>query len=169
MPNYYVKYRGGASRVDDYVGMTTLWQGTNLAGAGQLEALGRAFGGGTSAELPLIDDYCHSCREFIQGSEFIQKMNEGGLAAPGVTYTNIVTKNDELVSPYTSGLMPAGPNVTNVILQDQCPLDQAEHMAVAADPVTAGFVYRALDPQRAPDPPCVPVLPGIGAVGYSGD
>ena len=27
----------------------------------------------------------------------------------------------------------------------------------------------ALDPKRAPDPPCVPVAPFLGAVGYSGD
>lgn len=37
-----------------------------------------------------------------------------------------------------------------------------------ADPVTAGFVHRALDPRRAPDPPCVPVLPFVGAPGHSG-
>lgn len=167
MPNYYVKYRGGARKVRNYVGMTTLWAGTNLAAASALEELGRSFAGGTSPKLPILDDYCRSCREFIAGSAFIEKMNQGGLAAPGVTYTNIVTRNDELVVPYTSGLMSAGPRVTNVVVQDLCPLDQAEHLAVAFDPVTAGVIYRALDPRHAPEPPCVPVLPGVGAVGYS--
>jgi triacylglycerol lipase len=169
MPNYYVKYLNGARRVAHYVGMTTLWQGTNLLGAGVLEAIGRMFSGGATVPVAGIDQFCPSCREFIQGSEFIKKMNAGGVAAPGVKYTSIVTRNDELVSPYTSGLMPDGPNVTNVVLQNLCPLDQAEHVAVAADPVTAGVIYRALDPTRAPNPPCVPVLPVIGALGYSGD
>lgn len=71
--------------------------------------------------------------------------------------------------PYTSGLLPEAPNVTNVVLQDYCGLDQAEHLSVFADPVTAGFIYRALDPAAAPDPPCVPVLPALGAVGYTAD
>ena len=41
MPNYYVKFlpqahHGTARKVDDYVGMTPLWDGTNLAEAGTL-------------------------------------------------------------------------------------------------------------------------------------
>ena len=59
--------------------------------------------------------------------------------------------------PYTSGILPKAPNVTNVVLQDYCNLDQAEHVSVFADPVTAGFVYGALDPKRAPDLPCTAV------------
>ena len=86
-----------------------------------------------------------------------------------MTYTSIVTKNDELVVPYTSGLLAPAKNVTNVVLQDHCPADQAEHLSVFADPVTAGFIYAALDPGHAPDPPCVPVLPFVGAPGYSGN
>jgi hypothetical protein len=39
---------------------------------------------------------------------------------------------------------------------------------VMLDPVTAGFVWRALDPERAPEPPCVPVTPA-GPIGYTGD
>ena len=74
-----------------------------------------------------------------------------------------------LAIPYTSGILPKAPNVTNVVLQDYCALDQAEHVSVFADPVTAGFVYRALDPKRAPDPPCTAVLPAVGAPGYSGN
>jgi triacylglycerol esterase/lipase EstA (alpha/beta hydrolase family) len=167
MPNYYVRFLDGAKRVDDYVGLTTLWDGTNLAAAGELMAVGRQFGW-SDAAVELFAPLCRSCLDFAANSEFMEKMNAGGVAEPGVTYTNIVTRYDELVIPYTSGLMEPGPNVTNVVVQDHCELDLAEHLAVAADPVTAGFIYRALDPTRAPEPPCVPVLPGLGAVGYSG-
>ncbi len=167
MPNYYVKFLDGARKIDDYVGLTTLWDGTQLGGAFVLAELARAFGIDENA-YPLFQDYCRSCPQFVHGSNFLEKMNEGGVAAAGVTYTNIVTRYDQLVIPYTSGLMEPGPGITNVVLQDYCEQDLAEHLAVAADPVTAGFIHRALDPKRAPDPPCVPVLPGIGAVGYSG-
>jgi hypothetical protein len=65
-------------------------------------------------------------------------------------------------------LLPKGPNVTNVVLQRYCSQDQVEHLGVMLDPVTAGFIWRALDPKRATKPPCVPVTPA-GAFGYTGD
>ena len=94
-------------------------------------------------------------------------MRAGGIAAPGVTYTNIVTRNDELVSPYTSGI-EYGPRITNFVVQDQCPLDQAEHISVAADPIVAQDVLNALDPTHPRPVPCTPVLPFIGAPVYTG-
>lgn len=168
MPSWYVRFLGGGKVVDDYVGMTTLWEGTNTAGLATLNQLGTTFGLDPVLAAS-IDQVCTSCRQFLQGSRFLAKLHEKGVTSRKVTYTNIVTKNDELVVPYTSGLLPDAPNVTNVVLQDYCALDQAEHLSVFADPVTAGFVYRALDPASAPDPPCVPVLPALGAVGYVGN
>lgn len=168
MPSWYVRFLGGGKVVDDYVGMTTLWEGTNTGGLATVNQLGTALGL-DPAFAATIDPKCGSCRQFLQGSKFFAKLHSRGITSPKIQYTNIVTKNDELVVPYTSGLLADGPNVTNVVLQDYCPLDQAEHLSVFADPVTAGFVYRALDPAHAPDPPCAPVLPFIGAPGYSGN
>lgn len=167
MPNHYVRFGGGAAKVDDYVGLSTLWQGTNPLGLADLAALGTPYGF-DEPFYSLIEPYCGSCRQFLKGSQFIRQMNEGGVAHPSVDYTNIVTRYDELVQPYTSGLMPPGPNVTNVVLQKHCPLDLAEHVAIAADPVAAGFIYKALD-ASAPRPPCTLVLPVLGAVGYRGN
>ena len=147
MPDWYVRFLGGAKVVDDYVGMTTLWEGTNLAGLATLNQLGAGLGL-DPAFAASVDELCTSCRQFLQGSKFFERLHAKGVNARRVTYTSIVTKNDELVMPYTSGLMAPAPNVTNVVLQDYCALDQAEHLSVASDPVTAGFVYRALDPQR---------------------
>jgi triacylglycerol esterase/lipase EstA (alpha/beta hydrolase family) len=168
MPSWYVRFLGGAKVVDDYVGMTTLWEGTNTGGLASLNQVATMFGLAPLMK-PTIDRFCSSCRQFLQGSRFFRRLHARGIVSRRVTYTSIVTKNDELVVPYTSGLLPKAPNVTNVVLQDFCPLDQAEHLSVMVDPVTAGFVYRALDPKHAPDPPCVPVLPFAGAPGYSGN
>ena len=168
MPSWYVRFLGGARKVDDYVGITTLWEGTNPAGLDTLSQVADTFGIGGPL-YRAVDEFCLSCRQFLSSSKFFKKLHGRGTFSPKVTYTSIVTKNDELVFPYTSGIAPEGPNQTNVVLQDYCNLDQAEHVSVAADPVTAGFVYRALDPERAPEPPCVPVAPFIGAPGYSGN
>jgi triacylglycerol lipase len=168
MPSWYVRFQGGARKVDDYVGLTTLWDGTNLAGLANLSEIADMFGIGGPA-YAAVRQFCQSCKQFLRNSHFFRKLRARGIFSPRVDYTSIVTRNDELIFPYTSGIAPPARNRSNVVLQDYCPLDQAEHASVMADPVTAGLIHRALDPKRAPKPPCVPVLPFVGAPGYSGN
>jgi triacylglycerol lipase len=147
MPDYYVKFLGGSAHVARYVGLTPLWDGTNLGGLATLYRAGASpgFSGGLGAALA---PYCGSCTEFLTGSEFLARLNAGGAAAPGVVYTTVMTRLDELVVPYTSGYL-SGAGVTNIVLQDRCPSDVAEHAALAVDPVTAQLVLNALDPGHA--------------------
>ncbi len=165
MPNYFVKFLGGAAVVDDYVGLTTLWAGTNVAGLATLAQLGQSFGL-TEVLAGVVRTFCEACDQFLAGSAFMNKMNEGGPAHPEVDYTNIVTRYDELVVPYTSGLMAPGPNVENHVIQDHCELDLAEHLAVIVDPITTTLILNALAPAHARPVPCTLVLPAIGAPGY---
>jgi triacylglycerol lipase len=167
MPNYYVRFLGGARNVDDYVGITPLWDGTNTAGLATLAQIGAALGLSESA-FETLEPFCSSCPQFLRGSPFMRKMSRGGgPAEPGVDYTMIMTRNDELVVPYTSGEMDGA---KNLVVQKQCALDQAEHLSVAFDPIVATDVLNALEPPgRRHDVPCVPVLPLVGALGYSGD
>ena len=58
MPNWWVKCLGGDDKVDDYVGITPLWDGTNLAGSpdrldrpGAGFLVGRLFGAGAVLRL----------------------------------------------------------------------------------------------------------------------
>jgi triacylglycerol lipase len=167
MPAWYVKFLGGAAKVENYVGITTIWHGTDPLGLATLDQLGKPFGISPALEQS-FSSFCASCSEFLAGSDFIAKLREGGtVTVPGVTYTSIVTQNDELVQPYTSGIEDA-PNMTNLVVQQQCPLDQAEHIAMAADPIVAQDVLNALDPAHPTAVPCTLVLPVIGAPLYSG-
>jgi len=166
MPDYYVKYLGGSQFVRRYVGIATIWHGTDPLGLATLNQIGKAYGISQALEQQ-ITPYCQSCYEFFPDSSFITKLRDGGVAARGVAYTNIVTQNDELVQPYTSGIDQA-PNMTNFVVQQQCGLDQAEHIAVVADPVAAQDVLNALDPKHQAPVPCTLVLPAIGAPLYSG-
>lgn len=164
MPQYYLKFRGGAAKVDKYVAITPIYRGTTLLGLGSLlltlERAFPAFGRPVSAA---IAQGCGSCEEFLRGSDFNRRLYADGVyAVPGVTYTTIMTKYDELVTPYTSGYLRA-PNATNIVVQDQCGLDFAEHVAVAFDPVVARDVLNALDPAHRKPVPCRLVLPGVGA------
>ena len=60
-------------------------------------------------------------------------------------YTNISTRYDELVSPYTSSFL-SGPNVTNITLQDHCALDFSDHLSIISSPITGQYILNALDP-----------------------
>ena len=162
MPSYYVRKLDGASNVDKYVSITPLWEGTTLAGLSTLYQ--------ESALIdfrPVVDGVlnpvCESCTQFLTGSDFLKELHRVGIFDPDVEYTNIVTKYDELVLPYTSGLAK-GPNITNIVLQNKCALDLTEHAGAAADPVAAGYVLNALDPANAEPVQCTPVTP-LGGLG----
>ena len=167
MPNYWVRFMGGADDVDDYVGVTPLWDGTNLAGLATVAQIGDALGLSQLA-YDALEPFCASCRQFLHGSDFMRRMNSrSGPAAPGVDYTMIMTRNDELVVPWQSGYMDGA---TNHVVQEQCALDQSEHLSIIYDPITAYDILNALSrPADAAEVPCVPILPLVGAAGYSGD
>jgi hypothetical protein len=155
MPNYYVKHmpesrtKKRGSKVDDYVGLTPLWDGTDVGGLGTIRELsGADYSQGES----LVAAGCESCPQFLKGSAFIQTMNLGGTPrVAGVTYTMIMTRYDELVHPYTSGEMEGA---TNIVVQDQCPADPSEHMAVAFNPLVLQDIRNALDPANAEPVDC---------------
>ncbi len=158
MPYYYLKFLGGDAKVDRYVGLASVYHGTNLDGiAPLLTALARLFPTGSQ----LVAQYCGACQEFLPGSAFLDGLDPDAAAVDGVTFTNITSRLDEVVVPYTSGFL-TGPNVTNIVVQDQCGLDLSDHVALVAEPIAGQDVLNALDPAHAAAPPCQVVLPFLG-------
>lgn len=154
MPDYYAKFLGGSRYLHSYISLAPLWHGTALGSTGQLAAASKGFGN-QAMSLP----GCPACTQMRTGSAFMDKMRKGGVAVKGIRYTNIVTKYDELVSPYTSGIEPG---MKNIRVQDHCATDFTEHFEIAADPVAAGYVLNALDPAHPRPVPCAVVLPFEG-------
>jgi len=155
MPRYYIKFLGGASKVDTLVGLAPSNHGTTLNG---LFTLASYFPGGSS--LPGAD--CPACQEQEAGSSFITNLNAGGETTPGVNYTVIESDNDEVVTPYTSAFLAPAPNVTNILLQSQCSVDRGEHLSMPYDHIADADVLTALDPAHPQHPACTPVLPVSG-------
>lgn len=155
MPRYYIKNLGGASKVNTLVGLAPSNHGTTLEG---LFTLASEFPGGSS----VAGADCPACEQQEAGSSFITNLNAGGETAPGVKYTVIESDNDEVVTPYTSAFLAAGPNVTNILLQSQCSLDQGEHLSMPYDHIADADVLTALDPAQPQHPACTPVLPVSG-------
>lgn len=144
MPRWYLEKRGGAAKVGRFVALTPLWRGTQL---GMLDTLRDINPVLSAPVVSLVASFCGSCPEFLRGSAYLNTLNADGEAVPGIEHTNIMTRYDELVIPYTSGAMRDGG--TNIVVQDVCPNDPSEHGAVAFDPVVFQLIRNALDPSRA--------------------
>jgi len=153
MPNYWVKFLGGDRHVTRYVSLAPLWHGTGQTGI--REILAGRFGIAQDQELP----YCRACTQMSSGSDFLRKMRRGGTAVDGVAYTNIVTRFDQVVLPYTSGIQRG---MRNIVLQDRCATDASDHLEIAATPVAARIVLNTLDPRHRKPVGCEVVLPGVG-------
>ena len=80
--------------------MTHLYAGTNVLEAATLRDLGEQYGL-SQLVISLESNFCGSCAEFLAGSDMVKEINSGpgGAAVPGVTYTTIPTRYDELVVP----------------------------------------------------------------------
>ncbi|AUG80579.1 lipase [Kitasatospora sp. MMS16-BH015] len=158
MPRYYLKYLGGAAKTARLVSLAGSHNGTTIDG---ITELGRQIGLLEPANA-VLDLACRACVEQEVGSPFLADLNAGGETVPGVEYTAITTRFDEVVTPYTNALLPAAPNVTDITLQDQCALDASDHLEIAADPIAMTDVLNALDPAHPRPIPCQVVLPVTG-------
>lgn len=146
---YFMKFLDGGRKVHTFVGFGTNYAGTRAVDIG---AAGRAL------DLDgLIDNAgCVACTQFSPGSAFIESLNAGGISVPGPHYINIVSEYDHLVTPYTSGIMPEAPNVTNIVLQNECAADSSGHLGLSYDPNIRSRVEYYLDPAHSPRPGCLP-------------
>jgi triacylglycerol esterase/lipase EstA (alpha/beta hydrolase family) len=160
MPRYYLNFLGGAAKVDTFVALAPSNYGTTLDG---LTVLGTDLGF-ISGVNSLLSTSCTACVEQEEGSAFLANLNASPTAA-GVKYTVIETRDDEVVTPYTNAFLPAASSVTNITLQNQCPLDATDHVEIAADPVAMADMLNALDPAQPVRVPCLVVLPLTGPVG----
>ena len=91
MPYWYIKFDGGAAKVARMVGLAPVVHGTDTAiGPALMDEFLTAFGGSSSEEAAVAEG-CQSCAEFAPTSSFITQLDAGGVTAPGVVYTQIMT------------------------------------------------------------------------------
>lgn len=131
MPNYYMKYLGGASKVNELVALAPSNHGTTLDGIATL-----------LKEFSWASELISSLGEYIgapalpeqeEGSAFMNKLfGSGEPLASGVRYVVIETTHDEVVTPYTNAFLH-GSNVTNITIQEQCPEDPVGHIGMFED------------------------------------
>jgi triacylglycerol esterase/lipase EstA (alpha/beta hydrolase family) len=128
MPRYYIKFLGGADKVDDLIAFAPDNHGTTWRGL-----------------LTLVPGFtCQACIEQMAGTPFFTTLNAGDESPGDVSYTNIVSKSDTVVVPYTSGYLAPASNVTNIRIQDYCPSNTTQHIYVPMDPAYIRIAVDAL-------------------------
>ncbi len=135
MPRYYIKNLGGASLVEDLVGLSPSNHGTTVQG-----------GGLDSSAL------CYSCTQQAAGSDFLKALNNPDETPGRVDYTQVATRYDQVVVPYTSAFLEGEAHSTNITLQDRCPVDASEHLTIPMDPQAIRWVLNAFRREGPADP-----------------
>jgi hypothetical protein len=93
----------------------------------------------------------------LPDSQYLQATNSYQETFAGISYTAIYTKVDQFVQPnldHTGTTSLSGPgDITNVALQDICPANSAEHLAIGTyDPVGYALAMDALQHEGPADP-----------------
>jgi triacylglycerol esterase/lipase EstA (alpha/beta hydrolase family) len=147
LPAYYINNLGGADKVSQLIGIAPSNHGTDASGLiGLLDvpilgplagAIANAFGQGLLQQA--------------MGSELQQEVYGNGDTRPGVLYTTITSRNDEVVTPYTQQALD-GPGVTNIVAQDLYPGLPVGHLGTVLSPQVWSIVLDALASNPAANP-----------------
>ncbi|AGB25680.1 Lipase (class 2) [Mycobacterium sp. JS623] len=147
LPAYYINNLDGADKVSQLIGIAPSNHGTDASGLIGLQGL-PILG-------PLVIAFANAVGPALEqqslGNAFQQEVYGNGDTRPGVLYTTIISKNDEIVTPYTQQLLD-GPAVTNVVLQDLYPNLPAGHLGVVLSPQVWSIVLDALASNQAANP-----------------
>lgn len=151
--------------VDDYVGFGATNHGSYMV----------------NALCPPVVGCSPSLWQQTADSAFTRATNSRQETFAGISYTNVYTRTDEFVRPAlddtgTSSLHTGDGRITNVAIQDVCPLDVAsEHIAVGSyDPVGYALAMDALehdgpaDPDRIARSVCTELfMPGVESLQFA--
>ena len=87
----------------------------------------------------------------------LRKLNAGSEVMPGVDYTVIATRDDQIVTPPERTFLDdrGTGQVTNLWAQDLCPGNTASHMGLTRDPAVSYMISTALDPNYSNTNPLV--------------
>ncbi|MGW5438797.1 esterase/lipase family protein [Nocardia asteroides] len=145
--NHYLKFEGGQGKVGKLVSFGATHHGTALLG---LATLGRMI---NNAGIDILGFYRPiigaSNVEQAIGSPFYTTLNATGDTVPGVDYTVVASRYDEVMNPIDLAFLRAGPDATvdNITLQNGCEQDISDHLTMMYSPRAASLALRALDPE----------------------
>ena len=126
---WYVKFLGGADKVDHYLSLGSPQQGTYVANILNFVGLGSCAG-------------IVACQQMSIGSDLLADLNGGDDTPGAVRWTTVRTWQDELVRPVGNASLADG--ATNVLIQSWCPLRVVGHLGLVLDGTTYTVVRQVL-------------------------
>lgn len=142
MPNYYIKRLGGASKVHTFIGLSPSNHGTTLSGIVDLGVQLNLLGFANSV---IVGVGAPALQQQEVNSDFQNALFADGDTVAGPRYVVIQTTHDEVVTPYANAFL-SGSNVTNILIQDQCPDDTVGHIGIFLDSPAIQNVMNQLGP-----------------------
>ncbi|WP_107660456.1 esterase/lipase family protein [Nocardia suismassiliense] len=154
MANWYTKFEGGAAKVQNLITYGATHHGSTIDG---IAALGRAINN-IGADIVGASSIVvgHAVAEQTIGSDFVNQLNANGDTVPGVDYTIVGTRYDEIMTPYNLTFLRPGrdASVQNITLQEGCEQDLSDHQTMMYSPRALSIALRALDPDGHPELVC---------------
>lgn len=155
LPIYYLNKLGGAAYVDQLIGLVPSHRGTQplaidkIADVLQLRYPLEVVSGFFNADAWM---------QQLAGSELMKELyGNGPITRPGVKYTVLSTKYDDVVMPNTNSFIHE-PGVKNIEMQDICSKDYTDHFGFAYDPIAYQLAENELTGKNK-TPKCVFVRP----------
>jgi triacylglycerol esterase/lipase EstA (alpha/beta hydrolase family) len=148
---YYAKLLGGARYVRDLIGLSPTTHGTTLDGL-------TAFAAVVPGADQFLGSVCQACVDQEAASSVVRALENGAIAQPGVNYTIIETRNEDVVTPVGSSFIQAH-GVKNEYVQSSCPFDSVDHADLSYDRVVFRLVLNALSPESTSAPNCLVEFP----------
>ena len=148
MPRYWIKFLGGASKLEDLVGIAPSNYGTKLGNASSRDSDPRDFG----LRGPRTSEPCYACEQQGAGSKFLQRLNAGDDTPGDGSYTNIATNDDEIIIPFRNCFLKGDARTINLIVQRYNNGAPVTHQNIYQDPYAKALVFDALDHRGTADP-----------------
>ena len=131
------------NKVRRLIGIGGSNHGTTLSGVSSIAAKLDKAGKSDNLTLKLLGQAALDQRI---GSEAVQHLNREGDTVPGVEYTMICSRFDQIVTPWRTQELQAGPGATvnNVLVQTGNIKDFSDHLAILYSPRVVDLVLEAL-------------------------
>ncbi|MCI6574037.1 MAG: alpha/beta fold hydrolase [Actinomycetaceae bacterium] len=162
LPRAYIKWYGGDTKVDKLIGLVPSNTGTTMMGMQKL--IRQMITWFPDIETTMLNGHnSQSLLQQLADSQFMNDLNETQMTYPNITYTVISTVYDTTITPYKRSFLPEGPNVTNMKVQDVCPIDAHGHANMTYDEVALQLSLNALNPADAKPVNCMWIPPYLTA------
>lgn len=136
----YTKSVGGEG-VGTVVSLAGVYRGVSAFGWAMIQdALVRK---GVPADQAVALAAGHTAVDLLAGSDFLTRLNAGGVEVPGVHYVAISSTYDSTTAP-VSNTQFLSYDSHNIVLQDGCAQNHADHLGVPFDTRAMAFVAQAL-------------------------